>query len=166
MLSHESYRNIAIQKNSAPGRTGKRRAGLLLLLVAAAVLTCLPGPAGICRGPEARAAEAATAGAPANDQDTGREIAPDEKDLDRLYRELLQGKKKETTPKSVMKATGKRDYYQVILVNGGTMRAKIVEIGKDTVTVTDDRGMVYKVPRQEILGIEEKNERDDDGSGR
>ena len=114
----------------------------------------------------AMAGEVREAEETAGDQDKGADINPGEKDLDRLYGELLTGKKKESASKTVMKAAGTSGYFRVVLVNGGTMRAKMIEIGKGSVTITDDRGMVYRMPRSEIFGVEEKDGKYEDGFGK
>ena len=162
-----------MQKNdilrNAEGKRKRLRPRLsrlsLVCMVTAILYGCL-GPGWMGRGGCALAGETGIAGESAGNQDEGNVITPGNKDLDRLYLELLKGKKKEAEPKSVLKAEGKTGYYKVVLVNGGTLRAKIIEIDKGTVTITDDRGMVYKVPRQEIFGFEEKDGKGEGGFGR
>ncbi|MDR3630439.1 MAG: hypothetical protein P4L42_08885 [Desulfocapsaceae bacterium] len=151
------------KKRANPGL----RRGLLPALIMVQILLVPYALSGLGRmdSGTVMAAEEESRAPEAGGQDRDRDITADGKDLDRLYKELLTGKKKETEPKTIMKA-GKDGYYRVLLVNGGTLRARTIEIGKDIVILTDDRGMRYTVPRGEIYGIEEKDGREEGGYGK
>ena len=91
----------------------------------------------------------------AADADLGQEkdSAPDEKEIERAYLELLTKKKKKVEDATILRAGGD-GFYRVYLVNGRKLRAVTVEVDKESVTVTDSKGMVMSLRRAEIAGIE------------
>jgi hypothetical protein len=91
----------------------------------------------------------------AADEDLGqvKDSAPDEKEIERAYLELLTKKKKKVEDTTILRA-GEDGFYRVFLVNGRRLRAVTVEVDKESVTVTDSKGIVISLRRVEIAGIE------------
>ena len=91
----------------------------------------------------------------AADGDIGQEkdSAPDEKEIERAYLELLTKKKEKEENTTILRA-GEDGYYRVYLVNGRTLRAVTVQVDKKSVTLTDGKGIAISLSRAEIAGIE------------
>ncbi len=91
----------------------------------------------------------------AADRDIGQEkdSAPDEKEIERAYLELLTKKKKKAEDTTILRA-GEDGYYRVYLVNGRTLRAVTVQVDKESVIITDSKGIAINLSRAEIAGIE------------
>ena len=91
----------------------------------------------------------------AADEDLGqvKESAPDEKEIERAYLELLSKKKKKQEDTTILRA-GEDGFYRITLVNGRKLRAVTVELDKKSVTITDSKGIVINLSRAEIAGIE------------
>ena len=91
----------------------------------------------------------------AADEDLGqvKESAPDEKAIERAYLELLTKKKKKVEDTTILRA-GEDGFYRVYLLNGRKLRAVTVELDKESITITDSKGIVINLRRAEIAGIE------------
>jgi hypothetical protein len=91
----------------------------------------------------------------AADEDFGqdKESAPDEKEIERAYLELLTKKKKKQEDTTILR-TEEDGFYRIYLLNGRKLRAITVELDKNSVTITDSKGIVINLSRAEIAGIE------------
>jgi hypothetical protein len=95
-----------------------------------------------------------------SDQDRGKDIVADEKDLERLYRELLTKKKKEEDNTTTLKAA-ENCFYRIYLLNGRILLADTIKLSGNAITA-DDRGVVVHLNRNEIAGIERIDGRRED----
>jgi hypothetical protein len=86
-------------------------------------------------------------------EDQGKDFVVDEKDLERLYKELLTKKKKEEEKATILKAD-KDGFYQIYLVNGMILKADTIRLNSRTAIISDDQGMIIYLNRDEIAGIE------------
>jgi hypothetical protein len=86
-------------------------------------------------------------------EDQGKDFVVDEKDLERLYKELLTKKKKEEEKTTILKAD-KDGFYQIYLVNGMILKADTIRLNSRTAIISDDQGMIIYLNRDEIAGIE------------
>jgi hypothetical protein len=97
----------------------------------------------------------------AADEDPGqvKDSDPDEKEIERATLELLTKKKKKAEDTTILRA-GEDGYYRVYLVNGRTLRAVTVQVDKESVIITDSKGIAINLSRAEIAGIEKIEGRD------
>jgi hypothetical protein len=82
----------------------------------------------------------------------GKDIVVTEKDLQGVYKDLLQKKEKEIEKVTILEPE-KGSYYQIDLITGRTLIAVTIQLDKKMAMITDKQGMVISIDRREIAGI-------------
>jgi len=86
------------------------------------------------------------------DTEPGKDIVVTEKDLQGIYKDLLQKKEKEIEKITILESE-KGIYYQIDLITGRTLIAVTIQLDKKMAMITDTQGMVISIDRREITGI-------------
>jgi hypothetical protein len=81
-----------------------------------------------------------------------KDIVVTDKDLHKVYLDVLAGNKKEIEKTTVLE-TEKDSLYLIELVTGRSLLATNVQFDMKMVTITDDQGVVISMGRDEIAGI-------------
>jgi hypothetical protein len=86
------------------------------------------------------------------DTEPGKDIVVTEKDLQGVYKDLLQKKEKEIEKVTILESE-KGSCYQIDLITGRTLIAVTIQLDKKMAMITDRQGMVISIDRREIAGI-------------
>jgi hypothetical protein len=82
----------------------------------------------------------------------GKDIFVTEKDLQKLYKEMLRKKEKEIEKVTIYEPE-KGVVYRIDLVTGKSLAAVTIQMDKKTAIITDQQGMVISIDKEEIAGI-------------